>query len=59
MKFLLIALSIGFLGVSCERHDFSETRKLHEPEEHEHEAGPAEPGHDSPQGEPAGKEHAE
>jgi len=30
MKFSLIALSLCVLGVSCERHDFEETKKLHE-----------------------------
>jgi hypothetical protein len=30
MKFSLIALSLCFLGVSCERHDFEETKQLHQ-----------------------------
>jgi hypothetical protein len=28
--FPLLLVSLGVLGVSCERHDFEETRKLHE-----------------------------
>ena len=42
MKFFLIALPLCVLGVSCERHDFSETKQLHE--EHGHGAHGA--GHD-------------
>lgn len=34
MKFFLIALPLCVLGVSCERHDFKETKQLHE--EHGH-----------------------
>ncbi len=30
MKFLLIALPLCVLGVSCERHSFEETKQLHE-----------------------------
>jgi hypothetical protein len=30
MKFFLIALPLCVLGVSCERHEFSETKQLHE-----------------------------
>ncbi|MBX3743132.1 MAG: hypothetical protein KF712_19260 [Akkermansiaceae bacterium] len=30
MKFFLIALPLCVLGFSCERHDFEETKKLHQ-----------------------------
>lgn len=30
MKFFLIALPLCVLGVSCERHEFEETKQLHE-----------------------------
>ena len=41
MKFFLIALPLCVLGVSCERHDFEETRKLSEKHD-THAAHPAE-----------------
>lgn len=53
MKFFLIALPLCVLGVSCERHEFSETKQLHE----EHGAHGA--GHDKGHGDSHGDKKAE
>ena len=51
MKFFLIALPLFLLGVSCERHEFSETKSLSE----KHDAHAA--GHAEEHGEKKADEH--
>jgi len=48
MKFFLIALPVCVLGFSCERHDFEETKRLHQSHGSHgggHDAGHGEAGH--------------
>ena len=56
MKFFLIALPLCVLGVSCERHDFEETKSLHEKHGAAHEEHAA-AGHPETHGEPEKAEH--
>jgi len=52
MKCFLIALPLCVLGFSCERHDFEETKQLHE--KHDSHGSPA-AGHGAAHGDDHGK----
>ncbi len=58
MKFFLIALPFCLLGVSCERHEFSETKQLHEEHGHGAHAAGHDKGHDA-HGDSHGEKKAE
>jgi len=45
-RFSLLLAAIAFFGASCERHDFEETRKLHEHGDHHGDSHGDDHGHD-------------